>query len=234
LVNHDRVPACGLGSAPVGDRQSAPSRLATWLQLALALLTTALLIAGVLHLSRECYWLNFRLYADCRNPYVYAHTSSDIKNLAGALERLARASPEGRNLMIHVVTPDNYWPLPWYLRQFSSERVGYWDDASAWARDVGRAAVGNIPVGRAVLPVEGRKTGRTARPTGKTVSSTRLAACPPPAAIILTPDIQSQVDAALPAAYKQQMMFGLRPDVLVHVYVREDLWQAFIAGHAER
>ncbi len=93
--------------------------------------------------------------------------------------------------MIHVVTPENYWPLPWYLRQFRPEHVGYWDDASAWARDA--------------------------------------ASSPPPDAIILTADVQSQVDAALPAAYNQQMMFGLRPDVLVHVYVREDLWQAFVA-----
>jgi hypothetical protein len=55
------------------------------------------------------------------------------------------------------------------------------------------------------------------------------ASCAPPHAIILTPDVQTQVDAALPAAYQRQMMFGLRPEVLVHVYVREDLWQAFVA-----
>jgi hypothetical protein len=164
--------------------------------LTLALLITAQLILGVLHLARQCYWLNFRLSADRRNPYVYAHTSSDIKNLAGSFDRLAEASPAGRNLIIHVVTPDNYWPLPWYLRQFRPEHIGYWDDAAAWAHDAAKS--------------------------------------PAPDAIVLTADVQSQVDAALPAAYNQQMMFGLRPDVLVHVYVREDLWEAFVAARAKR
>ena len=57
---------------------------------------------------------------------------------------------------------------------------------------------------------------------------------PPPDAIILTPDVQPQVDAALPAVYNQQMMYGLRPGVLVHVYVREDLWEAFVASRSRR
>jgi len=184
------------GSAPAGRQQSASSRPAFCLRLALAIPTTALLLAGVWHSAHQCYWLNFRLAADRRNPYVYAHTSSDIRNLAGTFDRLAEASSAGRNLIIHVVTPDNYWPLPWYLRQFRPEHIGYWDDAAAWARDAAKS--------------------------------------PAPDAIVLTADVQAQIDAALPAAYNQQMMFGLRPDVLVHVYVREDLWQAFVATRAKR
>ncbi len=189
LISFNRAPT---GIASASGRQSAPPRTTFWLGLALALPITALLVAGVLHLSRQCYWLNFRLSADRRNPWVYAHTSSDIKNLADTFQRLAQASPAGHHLIIHVVTPDNYWPLPWYLRQFRPEHVGYWDEARAWARDTAKSPV--------------------------------------PDAIILTADVQSQVDAALPAAYNQQMMFGLRPDVLVHVYVREDLWEAFLAA----
>jgi hypothetical protein len=42
------------------------------------------------------------------------------------------------------------------------------------------------------------------------------------------------VDAALPSVYNRQMMYGLRPDVLVHVYVREDLWEAFLASRSQR
>jgi uncharacterized protein (TIGR03663 family) len=167
-----------------------------WLRLAAAVAATVLLAGGVLQLGRQCYWLNFRVAADYRNPYVYAHTSSDIKNLAGTVDRLVRASPEGHSLTIHVVTPENYWPLPWYLRQIRPELVGYWQNAATWARDA--------------------------------------AAAPAPAVIILTPDVQSQVDAALPAGYNRQMLFGLRPDVLVHLYVREDLWGPFVAGRVKR
>lgn len=150
------------------------------------------LAAGLVHLGRESYALSFRYYADQRNPYVYAHTSPDVLNLARQLDRLAQVAPEGHSLTIHVVTPENYWPLPWYLRQFDPARVGYWQDAAAWSR--------------------------------------QSATLPPPAVIILTPDVQPAVDAALRVAYNRQMLYGLRPGVLVSVYVREDLWQALLHG----
>jgi uncharacterized protein (TIGR03663 family) len=178
------------------DPSGARERRNPWLRLAAAISVTALLAAGTSQLGRQCYWLNFRLAADYRNPYVYAHTSGDIKNLAETLERMVQASPAGRPLTVHVVTPANYWPLPWYLRHVPAESVGYWQNAAEWVRDV------------------------TAGPT--------------PDAIILTPDVQLQVDAALPAVYNRQMIFGLRAGVLVHVYVREDLWAAFVAIQSKR
>jgi len=159
---------------------------------ALKLVMGAILVAGMAHLAWESYWLNFRLYADQRNPYVYAHTSKDALNLAAQMERLARVSPEGHDMTIHVVTPENYWPLPWYLRQFNANHVGYWNDVADWAR--------------------------------------QTAPYPPPSVILLTTDIQPAIDARLRAGYAKQMIFGLRPGVLISVYVREDLWQAFIAA----
>jgi uncharacterized protein (TIGR03663 family) len=155
-------------------------------------LAACLLLAGVVHLGHECRWLNFRLYADQRNPYAYAPTSSDVLNLAAQLERLAAVSPEGHEMVIHVVTPENYWPLPWYLRRFDRHHVGYWEEPAAWQRD--------------------------AQPYA------------PPSVIIFTPDVQQAVDAGLRAAYNQQMIYGLRPQVLLNVYVREDLWEAFVAA----
>ena len=95
-------------------------------------------------------------------------------------------------MVIHVVTPENYWPLPWYLRRFNRDRVGYWQNVAEWAADT--------------------------------------AGSPAPSIIILTPDVQEAVDAHLRAAYNQQMMHGLRPGVLVNVYVREDLWAAFLSA----
>jgi predicted membrane-bound mannosyltransferase len=49
---------------------------------------------------------------------------------------LAQAAPEGHDMMVHVVTPEIYWPLPWYLRRFNQDHVGYWHDAGAWWEDV--------------------------------------------------------------------------------------------------
>ena len=158
----------------------------------LKLLMGAILIAGTVHLGWESYWLNFRLYADQRNPYVYAHTSSDVLNLAAQVERLAQVAPDGHDMTIHVVTPENYWPLPWYLRRFNPDHVGYWDDVGDWSR--------------------------------------QTAPYPPPCVILLTADIQSAVDARLRAGYAKQMIFGLRPGILISVYVRDDLWQAFVAA----
>jgi len=97
-----------------------------------------LLGAGLIHLGREAYALNFRFAADQRNPYIYAHTAPDVLNLARQLERLAQVAPERHAMMIHVVTPENYWPLPWYLRAFDAAHVGYWQDAAAWAHDTAR------------------------------------------------------------------------------------------------
>ena len=158
----------------------------------LKIIMGGLLIAGIAHLGRECYWLNFRLAADTRNPWVYAHTSSDTLNFAAQMERLANASEEGHAMAIHVVTPENYWPLPWYLRRFAADRIGYWPNPTDWAGDVARLA--------------------------------------PPAVIVLSPDMQSQVDRQLRAEYNKQITFGLRPGVLMLVYVRADLWDRFAAS----
>ena len=91
-----------------------------------------------------------------RNPYVYAHTSSDVLNLAAKMEQLARLSPEGHAMVIHVVTPENYWPLPWYLRSFNRDHVGYWWDAAAWQEDQSLSS----PVGD---PFDRQRTGEGQR-----------------------------------------------------------------------
>jgi uncharacterized protein (TIGR03663 family) len=68
--------------------------------------------------------------ADRRNPYVYAQTAPDIRELAGELDVLAGVSAEGRQTLVKVMVPGNdYWPLPWYLRAFG--RVGWWGELPA-------------------------------------------------------------------------------------------------------
>jgi predicted membrane-bound mannosyltransferase len=155
-------------------------------------LAGVLLAAALAHLGRECYLLNFRFPADQRNPYVYAHTSSDVLNLAAQMERLAAASAEGHAMVIHVLTPENYWPLPWYLRRFDPKRVGFWQDVKSWSLDTRQH--------------------------------------PPPSVILVAPELQPDVDAKLRAGYNRQMIFCLRPEVFLAGYVREDLWEAFLAA----
>jgi len=65
-----------------------------------------------------------RFNADPRNPYVYAHTGQDVLRLSKRLNDLAAHAPEGYNSVVKIVTTD-YWPLPWYLRNFT--QVGYWN-----------------------------------------------------------------------------------------------------------
>ena len=75
----------------------------------------------VIQAHRAC----FKMPADPRNPYVYAHTGTDAMNLVAEIERAAKQA-EGTDTLIAlaVPTPDT-WPLPWYLRKYRN--VGYWN-----------------------------------------------------------------------------------------------------------
>ena len=85
-----------------------------------------LLLAGAAHLGWQAVRTSVTFAADQRNPYVYAQTSPDILNLAQAIQSLAEAHPEGHKMPIQVMAPESdYWPLPWYLRQF--DHTGWWD-----------------------------------------------------------------------------------------------------------
>ncbi len=57
--------------------------------------------------------------ADSDNPYVYAHTSNDVFKIADRITEIADVI--GDDIYIQVVTTaDDYWPLPWYLRDFKN------------------------------------------------------------------------------------------------------------------
>jgi uncharacterized protein (TIGR03663 family) len=85
-----------------------------------------LLLAGAGHLAWQAWRADTAYAADLRNPYVYAQTSPDLLRLVQQVQTLAEASPQGRAMLIKVMAPDgDYWPLPWYLRQF--KQIGWWD-----------------------------------------------------------------------------------------------------------
>ncbi|MBM4054295.1 MAG: TIGR03663 family protein [Planctomycetes bacterium] len=65
--------------------------------------------------------LNFVNYDDERYELVYVQTKRDVYNLLDRLETLSGIS--GKNMVINVVSKD-YWPLPWYFREY--KHANFW------------------------------------------------------------------------------------------------------------
>ncbi|HEX5790902.1 MAG TPA: glycosyltransferase family 39 protein, partial [Luteolibacter sp.] len=72
---------------------------------------------------------------DPRNPYAYVPTRRDVEGLEQWLKSLREMEPTLGSGRIAVVGR-GYWPLPWYLRDFSS--VGYWAEQSELPADLER------------------------------------------------------------------------------------------------
>jgi uncharacterized protein (TIGR03663 family) len=54
--------------------------------------------------------------------YVYAHTRRETLKLINIIDAVAQRTHQGAETGITIVSPE-YWPLPWYLRDY--KRVGY-------------------------------------------------------------------------------------------------------------
>jgi uncharacterized protein (TIGR03663 family) len=86
----------------------------------------ACLAAAVLHLGWLA-WAGSRPFAsDPRNGWVYAHTGTGVFQVAARVEALARVHPDGDRMPIEIISGQNLWPLPWYLRRFPGAR---WETA---------------------------------------------------------------------------------------------------------
>ncbi|HYY59634.1 MAG TPA: flippase activity-associated protein Agl23 [Pyrinomonadaceae bacterium] len=95
-----------------------------------ALAAAAALIIGGYQMVR----LNFIHYDDDQYVYPYAHTVRDLLPLVDQINRFAARTGEGAETRISITSQD-YWPLPWYLRDY--KRVGYY---------AGRISVSNEPL----------------------------------------------------------------------------------------
>jgi uncharacterized protein (TIGR03663 family) len=73
--------------------------------------------------------LNFKNYDndDTKYVYVYAHTKRSIHDLVKEVDLIAKQN-SGNSTGITIVSPD-YWPLPWYFRNYT--RVGYYGQMAA-------------------------------------------------------------------------------------------------------
>ena len=149
-----------------------------------------LLGLGIFNLGAQSYRANFKYFADPRNPYVYAHTSTDFLNLVQRIEDIAPLHPDHKEMLIKVITgPYETWPLPWYLRKFT--RVGYWQEVGAAGEILG------VPI------------------------------------IISSIDKLDKLQILLRDDYQSEF-YGLRPEVLLAVFIRQDLWNNFLKKQAER
>ncbi len=66
--------------------------------------------------------LKLKPYTDGLHGYVYAQTDRDFLNLVQAIKDEAGKLPARNHTGIYVASPD-YWPLPWYLRDY--DQVAY-------------------------------------------------------------------------------------------------------------
>lgn len=84
-----------------------------------------ILLGALVHSVRQSWLLGFRFSSDSRNPFVYSHTSADMINLVDRIEILSKLNLDGKLIRIDIGGTE-YWPLPWYLRDYP--RVGYWPE----------------------------------------------------------------------------------------------------------
>ena len=85
-----------------------------------------LVIVACIDLGWQSYQINFTNYEDPDNPYVYAQPQKDIFRLLNPLQSIAKQHPEKKDIYIQVIMEnDDYWPLPWYLKNF--KKVGWWN-----------------------------------------------------------------------------------------------------------
>ena len=86
-------------------------------------LASVILLAAIGLATYQSIDLNFINYDNDNEKYVYvyAHSTRELLDLVKQVEQIAKENT-GNTTGISIVSPD-YWPLPWYFRNFS--HVGY-------------------------------------------------------------------------------------------------------------
>jgi uncharacterized protein (TIGR03663 family) len=92
-------------------------------------LVSAILVVATTVSVYQSIDLNFINYDNDKPQYVYvyAHTKRGMLDLVNAVDRIAKEE-SGAQTGITIVSPD-YWPLPWYFRNYT--RVGYYGRMAA-------------------------------------------------------------------------------------------------------
>jgi len=91
-------------------------------EIGLRVATALVLMVGFADLSWQAWSCSVPNASDPDNPYVYAHTGADAFLIRDRVARLARFHPDGERMPVAIVTTQNLWPLPWYLRRYPNVR----------------------------------------------------------------------------------------------------------------
>ena len=79
-----------------------------------------LLVGAAGHLAWQGWRGNFPQCADPGNPYVYAHPTGDVPELARLVRDIAEVHPDRHDMHVQIICADDHpWPFPWYLRDFT-------------------------------------------------------------------------------------------------------------------
>jgi len=124
-----KTPWCALGFAHGIILLAGVGTAVLW-RLCARLNQRVLLVAvvglGCGHLGWQAWRASFPLCADRSNPWVYAQTSSNLRELVLKVRAVAAAG-EGDKTVIKTIAEDgDYWPLPWDLRMFPN--TGWWSE----------------------------------------------------------------------------------------------------------
>jgi predicted membrane-bound mannosyltransferase len=97
-------------------------------------LVSAILVVAIAIATYQSIDLNFVNYDndDTKYVYVYAHTTRGMLDLVNQVEQIAKEN-SGPTTGISIISPD-YWPLPWYFRNFT--RVGYFGRMAATSEPI--------------------------------------------------------------------------------------------------
>ena len=115
-----KTPWCVLGPFDAMILVAGPGAVALleWSPRRPRLAVAFLLVLCAANLGFQAWRASFPLSSDPRNPYAYAHTGRDVYAIRDRLEGLGRGMP------VQVISSQNLWPLPWYLRAFP--HVEWW------------------------------------------------------------------------------------------------------------
>jgi uncharacterized protein (TIGR03663 family) len=112
---HGAILLAGVGTVWLAEQMPKP-------------MAVALVGIAVAQLAWQARADSFQYASDPRNPWVYAHTGTDVFVIMKQVEALAAADPQGRAMPIQIFTRENLWPLPWYFRRYN--HVRWWNGVS--------------------------------------------------------------------------------------------------------
>jgi uncharacterized protein (TIGR03663 family) len=167
------------------------------------LIVLCLLLDGSVYLAWQSYRSNYIYYADSRNPYVYAHPTTEVftivqrvQEMAAAMQEMAMEHPDKVKMHIQVICPGkDYWPLPWYFRNFKKGVIDWWDQVDP-----------NIPSAPLII----------ASPDVEAALTNKL--------YNLTPIKDRQIYLFL---FDKPYYMWLRPKIKLLGFVRKDVWNYF-------